>query len=201
VIDLTLSQLIMRLCAVLFISALQGAAMAAAACVLGDQGPRHEGRLTLNPLRHVDMLGGLVALVFSIGWARWIAIDPRELRHGRIDLVLVIIAGLAAILMGVLALRLARPWLLPFLPDTAAATSFELIRTTIELGVWFSVLGLVPIPPLPGGQLAVALAPSLGDRLQQAQLLLGLIPAALIITGVVMRALDPLFGWLFGLVS
>src|SRR5215470_8680406 len=129
----------MRLCAVLFVSALQGAAMAAAACALGDQRPRHDGRLTLNPLRQVDVLGGLVALVFSIGWARWIAIDPRKLRHGPIDLVLVVLAGLAAILLGVLALQAVRPLLLPLLPDTAAATSFELIRTTIELGVWFVV--------------------------------------------------------------
>src|SRR6516165_496890 len=114
----------MRLCAVLFVSALQGAAMAAAACVLGDQGPRHDGRLTLNPLAQLDLLGGFVALVFSIGCAKWIAIDPRELRRGRIDLVLVIVAGLAAILLGVLALRLVRPLLLPLLPDTAAATAF-----------------------------------------------------------------------------
>ena len=200
-IDLTLSQLIMRLCAVLFVSALQGAAMAAAACVLGDQGPRHDGRLTLNPLAQLDLLGGFVALVFSIGWAKWIAIDPRELRRGRFDLVLVIVAGLAAILLGVLALRLVRPLLLPLLPDTAAATAFELIRTTIELGVWFTVLGLVPIPPLAGGQLVVGLVPSLRDRLRQAQLFLGLILAALIATGVVTRALDPLFEWLFGHIS
>jgi Zn-dependent protease len=201
VIDLTLSQLIMRLCAVLFVSTLQGAAMAAAACALGDQGPRHDDRLTLNPLRQVDLLGGLVALVFSIGWAKWIAIDPRKLRHGRIELALVVIAGLAAIVLGVLGLRLIRPLLLPLLSDTAAATTFELIRTTIELGIWFVVLGLVPIPPLPGGQLVVALVPALGDRLRQVQPFLGLILAALIATGVVTRVLDPLFGLMFGLVA
>jgi len=201
VIDFTLSQLIMRLCAVLFVSAVQSAAMAAAAGVLGDRGPRHDGRLTLNPLPQLDLIGSLVALVFSIGWAKWIAIDPRELRHGRVDLVLVALAGLAAILLGVLALRLIRPLLLPLLPDTAAATSFELIRTTIELGVWFVVLGLLPIPPLAGGQLVVAVVPALGDRLRQAQLFLGLILAALIATGVVTRALYPVFEWLFGLVS
>src|SRR5262249_19699976 len=156
-------------------------------------GPRHDERLTLNPLRHVDVLGGFVALIFSVGWARWIAIDPRELRHGRIDLVLVMIAGLAAILLGVLGLRLLRPVLLPFLPDTAAATAFELIRTTIEVGVWFAVLGLVPVPPLAGGQLIVALMPGLRERLQRAQLFLGLILAALIATGIVTRTLDPLF--------
>jgi len=201
VIDLTLSQLIMRACGVLFVCALQGAAMAAAACALGDQGPRHDGRRTLNPVQHVDVLGGLVAVIFAVGWAKWVVIDPRELRHGRLDLVLVVLAGLAAILLGVLALRLLRPLLLPLLPDTAAATTFELIRTTVELGAWFAVLGLVPVPPLAGGQLVVALMPGLRVRLQRAQLLLGLILAALIATGIVTRALDPLFGLVLGFVS
>jgi Zn-dependent protease len=201
VIDLTLSQLIMRLCAVLLVSTLQGAAMAAAACALGDWGPRHDGRLTLNPFRHVDALGGLLGLVFSIGWAKWIAVDPRDLRHGRVDLVLVVIVGLAAILFGVLALRLLRPFLLPLLPDTAAATSFELIRTTIELGVWFVALGLLPIPPLPGGQLIVALLPRIAEQLARLQLFFGLILAALIATGILTRALDPWFRFLSALVA
>jgi Zn-dependent protease len=200
-IDFTLSQLIMRACAVLFVSTVQGLAMAAAAGALGDQGPRHDRRLSLDPLRHVDVLGGLVALVFSIGWAKWIAIDPRALRHGRIDLVLVLIAGLAAVLLAVVLLRLARPFLLPLLPDTAASTAFELIRTTIEIGTWFVVLGLVPVPPLAGGQLIVALMPRLRDRLRGAQLLIGLVFAALIAAGVVTSMLDPIFRMLSGLVS
>jgi hypothetical protein len=116
VIDFTLSQLMMRICAVLLISTLQGCALAMAAAVLGDAGPKHDGRLSIDPLRHVDLLGGAVALVFSIGWARWVAIDPRALRHGRFDLVLVVLAGFAAIVLGVLGLRFARPFLLPLPP-------------------------------------------------------------------------------------
>jgi Zn-dependent protease len=115
VIDFTLSQLLMRACAVLLVSTLQGWAMAMAAGALGDAGPEHDGRLTIDPLRHVDMLGGAVALIFSIGWARWMAVDPRALRHGRFDLLLVVGAGFAAIVLGVLGLRFVRPLLLPLL--------------------------------------------------------------------------------------
>jgi Zn-dependent protease len=201
VINLTLSQLVMLVCAVLFVSALQGAAMAAAAGMLGDLGPRHDGRLTLNPLPHLDPLGGLVALIFAVGWTRWLPLDPRELRHRRIDPVLVAVAGLAAILLGVLALRLVRPFLLPLLPDSAAAAVFELIRTTMEMGVWFAVLGLLPIPPLAGGQLVVALVPSLGERLRRVQPFLGSFLAVLIATGIVTSVLDPLFALVLRLVS
>jgi len=159
--------------------------------------PLHVG----SPLRQVDVLGGLVALVFSIGWPKWIPVDPRELRHGRVDLVLVFVAGPAAILLALTALRLVRPFVLPLLPDTEATIAFELIRTTIELGIWFAVLGLVPIPPLAGGQLLVALLPTYAEQLTRLQWLFGLILAALIATGVVTRVLDPWFELVFGPVA
>jgi len=200
VIDFTLSQLMMRICAVLLISALHGWALAMAAGALGDGGPKHDGRLSVDPLRHVDLLGGAVALILSIGWAKWVAIDPRALRHGRFDLLLVVLAGFAAILLGVLALRFARPFLLPLLPDTAAATGFVLIQTIIEVGLWFALLGWLPLPPLAGGHLLVAVVPKLRERLPGVQLFLGLIVAALVATGVVNRMLDPAFRFLMALV-
>jgi Zn-dependent protease len=200
VIDFTLSQLMMRICAVLLVSTLQGFALTLAAGALGDAGPKHDGRLTLDPLRHVDLLGGAVALIFVVGWGRWVAIDPHKLRHGRFDLLLVVGAGFAAIVLGVLVLRFARPFLLPMLPDTAAATAFVVIQTIIELGLWFALFGLLPLPPLAGGHLLVAVMPKLHERLPGIQLFLGLILAALVATGAVTGALDPAFRFLMALV-
>ena len=199
-IDFTLSQLLMRVCAVLLVSSLQGFALSAAAGALGDAGPRHDGRLTIDPLRNVDLIGGAVALIFAVGWGRWVPIDPRALRRGRYDLLLVVIAGFAAIMLGVLALRFARPFLLPLLPDTAAATTFALIQTIIELGVWFALFGLLPLPPLMGGHLLVAAVPQLRERLPGFQLFLGLVLAALVASGVVTRVLDPAFRFLMRIV-
>src|ERR1700680_4818150 len=146
----------MRICAVLLISALHCWALAMAAGALGDAGPKHDRRLSVDPLRHVDLLGGAVALIFAIGWGKWVAIDPRALRHGRFDLLLLVGAGFAAIVLGVLGFRVVRPFLLPLLPDTAAATAFALIQTTIELGLWFALLSVLPLPPLTGGHLLIA---------------------------------------------
>ncbi len=199
-IDFTLSQLVMRLCAVLVVSAVQGFAIAAVAVALGDAGPGHDGRLTIDPLRHVDWLGGAVALIFAVGWGRWVAVDPRALRHGRIDLLLVVLAAFAAVLLAVIGLRIARPFLLSLLPDTAAATAFALIQTIIELGLWSALLGLLPLPPLAGGHLLVAVMPKLRERLPGIALFLGLIVAALVATGAVTRVLDPAFRFLMVLV-
>jgi Zn-dependent protease len=176
---------------VLLVSAVQGFAVAAAAGALGDAGPRHDGRLTIDPLRHVDFIGGAVALIFAVGWSRWVAVDPRALRRGRFDLLLVAFAGFAAVVLSVLALHLGRPFLLPLLPDTAAATAFALIQTIIEVGLASALLGLLPMPPLAGGHVLLALDPKLRERLPGTLFLLGLIAAALVATGALAGVLDP----------
>jgi Zn-dependent protease len=196
VIDFTLSQLVMRIAAVLVVSTLQGWTIAAAAVALGDKGPRHDGRFTIDPLRHVDLLGGAVALIFAVGWSRWVVVDPRALRLGRAGLVLVAAAGFVALLLGVIVLRLARPYILLALSDTAAATAFQLIQTNIEVAVSFAILGLLPLPPLSGGHVLIALLPQWRERLAGMQFFLGLGLAALIATGVAGGVLDPAVRWL-----
>jgi Zn-dependent protease len=200
VINFTLSQLLMRLCAVVLVATLQGFAIAAAARALGDDGPKHDGRLSLDPLRHIDLIGGAVALVFAAGWGRWVAVDPRALRHGRLDLLLVGLAGFAAVVLGVLALRFGRPFLLPWLPDTAAATAFALIQTIIEVALASALIGLLPLPPLAGGHVLVAIMPKLHEQLAGRELFLGLIVAALVAAGAVAGLLDPALRILMGIV-
>ena len=190
-IDFTLSQLVMRIAATLFASSVQGFVIAATALALGDAGPRREGRLTLNPLAQIDAIGGAVALIFAAGWGRWVAIDPRALRHGRIDLLLVVAAGFLGVLAGVEVLRWGRPFLLLLLPDTAAAAAFALIQVTIEVGLAFALLGLLPVPPLVGGHLLLAAVPGLRDRWPRLPLVLGIVMAAAMFTGAVSHVLDP----------
>ena len=140
-IDFTLSQLMMRIGAVLLISALHGWALAMAAGALGDAGPKHDGRLSIDPLRHVDLLGGAVALIFSIGWARWVAIDPRALRHGRFDLLLVVLAGFVAIVFLEWAVR-ANPDMLVLpggpLPGIGPAATDSSVATHLTTAAIFA---------------------------------------------------------------
>ena len=170
-----------------------------AAAVLGDAGPRHDGRLSIDPLRHVDLLGGAVALVFSIGWANgWRSIRARCVTGASLWCW----SSWPALPRSCWAFWCCGsrgPFLLPLLPDTAAATAFVLIQTIIEVGLWFALLGLLPLPPLMGGHLLVAAVPKLRERLSGVQLFLGLIVAALVATGVVNRLLDPAFRALVGL--
>ncbi len=181
--DLTLQQLVLRLIAYVFIAAVHGLAVAAVAVAMGDQGPRYDGRLRVNPLAHLDIIGTASGALFSVGWIRPIAIDPLELRLGRIGLAVVVAAGAAATLLSAVALRLVRPFLLPLLPDTASATAFALIEVVGELSVWFALINILPLPPLTGaayGKVIAKIAPYSGVAL-----------ALVAATGVITNVLGP----------
>jgi Zn-dependent protease len=197
--DFSLQQLVLRLLAMVVIAGVHGFAVAGAACAMGDPGPRYDGRLTPNPLVHLDVLGTLAG-VFSAGWIRPIAIDPAGLRTGRIGLLLVVLAGAAATLAGVVALRLLRPYLLPLLADTTSALAFAWIETIGEVGVWFAIVNMLPLPPLTGAHLLVAIAPQWRDRLRRTQPYAAVPLAVLAVAGVFTRLLGPIHAALAGAV-
>ena len=191
-IDYTLQQFVLRLLAMVFIAAVHGLAVAGTACALGDPGPRYDGRLTANPLAHLDVLGTLAG-VFSLGWIRPIAIDPALLRFGRAGSVLVVGAGTAATLASVALLRLVRPHLLPLLPDTSSALAFAVIETIGEVSLWFALVNVLPLPPLTGAHLVVAIAPGARESLRHVQPYVATALAVLAITGLAARVLAPAY--------
>jgi Zn-dependent protease len=189
--DLTLQQLVLRLIAYVFIAAVHGLAVAAAAVAMGDQGPRYDGRLRFNPMTHLDIIGTASGVLFSVGWIRPIAIDPFELRLGRAGLAIVVAAGAAATLLSAIALRLVRPVLLPWLPDTASATAFALIEVTGELSVWFALTNILPLPPLTGAHLLAVAAPTYHKVIAKIAPYAGVALALVAATGVFAKVLAP----------
>lgn len=202
--DLTLQVVVLHLAAVVVIAAVHGFAVAAAAAGLGDRGPRHDGRLSLNPLVHLDAVGTVSGVLFSLGWIRPLAIDPAALKGGRAAVALVAAAGVLATLAAALALHAIRPLVLPLLSDTVSATAYVLVDTVEELSVWFALVNLLPMPPFTGALIAVAVSGSkdllgVGQRRHTAA---GIVVAVIAASGVVTRAAAPLHaavsGFLFG---
>jgi Zn-dependent protease len=189
--DLTLQHVVLRIGSVLLIAAVSGFAIAATACALGDPGPRYDNRLTLNPLRHVDPIGGLLMVLFAVGWIRPIAVDPDRLRPGRAGLLAVTTSALCATIALVVVLRLTRPFVLNMLPDTEAATFFVFVETVGQLCVSFIVFNLLPLPPLTAQYLLVAAFPRRRDAVRRAQPYLTVLLVLLVATGVVPRLLAP----------
>jgi Zn-dependent protease len=191
VIDLTLQQLVLRLVVYVFIAAVHGLAVAAVAVALGDEGPRHDGRLRVSPLAHLDVIGTACGVLFSVGWIRPIAIDAAQMRVGRVGLIIVVAAGAAATLLSAVALRLVRPLLLPLLPDTASATAFALIEITGQLSVWFALFNMLPLPPLTGAHLLTAAAPAWQKVIRKVDPYAGVALVIVAAIGVFAKALGP----------
>ncbi len=189
--DLTLQHVVLRIFAMLLIAPVHGFAIAATACATGDPGPRYDDRLTLNPLRHVDPIGGLLTVLFTVGWIRPIAVDPNRLRPGRAGLLAVLAGASCATLALAVLLRLMRPYVLNRLPDTMAATFFVFVATVGELCVSFTVFNLLPLPPLTGLHVLVAVLPRTRESLRRARPYFTVLLALLIATGLVARLLAP----------
>lgn len=127
---------------------------------LGDPTPRMHGRLTLNPLAHLDLFGTLMLLLFGVGYAKPVPVNPRYFRNPRSGMALVALAGpVSNLIVAFLAAGICR--LLAFLPlDGMAPALVWLFFTTIaEVSIYLAVFNLLPIPPLDGFHLISPLLP------------------------------------------
>lgn len=126
----------------------------------GDPTARLLGRLTLNPLRHLDPLGTLALLLLGFGWARAVPVNPGNLRRSRRDMVLVALAGPGANLALAIFCALWLRWgaALADGPPSAgdALAVIEPISLMAAFGLYINVIlalfNLLPIPPLDGGR-------------------------------------------------
>jgi Zn-dependent protease len=134
--------------------------------LLGDDTAWRLGRVTFNPLKHIDPVGtillpGLLLFLhspFLFGYAKPVPINFRALHNPRRDMVLVAAAGPGMnILLALLAATMF--YLVGYLPDTAAQWFAENLKNALIINVILVVFNLLPIPPLDGGRIAVGLLP------------------------------------------
>jgi len=185
------------------------------AWLCGDPTAQRLGRLTLNPLPHVDPVGtllvpGLLAIAplvlgtppFLFGWARPVPIDPRNFRHPRRDEVLVALAGPGTNLLLAAACALA----LGALPRTeepslALLVIAAMLRTGIVANSVLAVFNLIPVPPLDGGRVLAALLPFRGRRALASFERVGMVVVLLVAlnTGIVGTLVQPVVHFFFRL--
>lgn len=163
--DLSFWQILMRVIAAIVIFTCHGAALALFAQLLGDRGPRHDGRLTLSPFAHVGPFGTLAAVTARAGWIRPMQIDAQQLRFGRVGLV-ICAAGALCLTLALAHLAIAaRPFVIAWWPAQSSIYVFAWMGILADLSVWFVIFNLLPFPPLTGGLVLAALLPALHRRL------------------------------------
>ena len=133
---------------------------------LGDNTAYELGRVSFNPLRHIDPFGTLMmpAILllshspFLFGYAKPVPVNFRNLNHPRLDMVLVALAGPATNI--VLALAAAAAFhALAFAPADTAQWLADNLKNALVINVILAVFNMLPIPPLDGGRVAVGLLP------------------------------------------
>ncbi len=136
-------------------------AHALAADHFGDHTARDAGRLTLNPLVHLDFLGTLALLIFGFGWAKPTPVRVENLRRGKRHMALVALAGPAANVLLAFVLMVIFKVYLCFADISAPVglTFSQVLYSMLDTNLYLAVFNLLPIPPLDGSRIVDALLP------------------------------------------
>lgn len=182
------------------------------AYLYGDDTARLQGRLTLNPLKHLELFGSIIlplVLLFSkagfiLGWAKPVPYNPDNLKGGRKANVMVALAGILsnlgiAIIFG-LIMRFAPVFGIESLSDVAINSFYKIMTSIVLLNIVLAFFNLIPIPPLDGSKVLFSYLPA---RLYHIQAFLEQYGMFILLFFIIFvwKYLSPVIFWLFRVIT
>ncbi len=171
------AQLVINIVVLLFSLSIHESAHAWTADYLGDFTGRFQGRVSLNPLVHIDLIGTvifpLLGMLFGwplFGWAKPVPVNPRNLRNPRRDHIFVAAAGPVVNLIAAIGFVLGLKFFIAYFPAEIMAQNsvvfplFMVCRVGLYLNIILAVFNLIPIPPLDGSWILSGLLPPTFSR-------------------------------------
>jgi Zn-dependent protease len=131
---------------------------------LGDPTAKRMGRLTLNPLKHLDLMGTILLIVLHFGWAKPVIVNPNNFKNPKRDMVLVAIAGpltnlILAALFGLGVKYIVGSYVVGTEPSELTILAYKMFFFGVLINVSLAVFNMLPIPPLDGSRLIGAIVP------------------------------------------
>ncbi len=191
-----LSRLILQIPALLAAVTVHELAHAVVADRLGDPTPRRLGRITLNPLPHIDPLGAIAFVLAGFGWAKPVPVNAQNLRHPVRDMAWVAAAGpLSNFLLAFAALVVVRVLgRMEFGPAFVADPLSGILFWTYVFNLALGIFNLIPLPPLDGGHFLPYLIPRASwTFLHQLEQMGPFLLLLLLFTGVTRYVVQPVF--------
>ena len=132
---------------------------------LGDNTAKREGRLTLNPMKHIDYVGAALLLLIGFGWAKPVPVNHRNFKNPKAGMALTALAGpvsnlLAAVVAGLIRNGLAAMVANNIIPyNDFTAYIFLFFQFLVSINIGLAVFNFIPIPPLDGSKILMAFLP------------------------------------------
>lgn len=169
---------------------------------LGDPTAKNAGRLTLNPIRHLDVFGFLMLLIAHVGWAKPVPVDMRNFEHPKRGMAMTALAGPVSNFLITAVALFFFGLLLPYTYGKGAAVQagIQLLYLTAFLSLGLGLFNLLPIPPLDGSKVLFALIPDQAYfrlmRYERYGMILLIILAYTGVTGhFLSNIIDTVFSW------
>ncbi len=155
-LDFNIVDILTRLPGILMAISFHECAHAYTAHLMGDDTAKYQGRISVNPVHHIDPVGFLMLLIARMGWAKPVPVNEQNFKHRKLGIFLVSIAGVTANI--ILAILLG--WVVVISQNWITIEEFyNVIGAAIWINIFFAAFNLLPIPPLDGFQLLTLVLP------------------------------------------
>lgn len=166
---------------------------------LGDSTAKDRGRLTLNPIKHLDPMGLLMMVVFHVGWAKPVPVNMTRFKNPKRGMALTALAGpVSNVLIAVVFLFLFGLAYLPLSRSEAGRYLLQMIELTASISLGLAIFNLIPVPPLDGSKVLLScLSDESYWKLMRYERYGSLLMLALVATGVLGRPLSLLINTVY----